>query len=129
MSVQDIDFVVAAFLQGAKLACQAGFDGIQLHASHGYLLSQFLSVKNNRRLDSYGPPKELQLLHRIVEAIRSEPNIPSTFVVGVKLNAADYAKDQLDEAQALSHVRSISEWGRVDFLEIRCVLLGMRCKQ
>ncbi|KAG8707305.1 hypothetical protein FRC08_000589 [Ceratobasidium sp. 394] len=118
MTAQDIDSVVAAFLEGAKLACQAGFDGVQLHASHGYLLSQFLSVRNNHRSDKYGPPEELRLLRQIVEVIRTEPDIPSTFVVGVKLNAADYAKDRLDEAQALSHVRSISEWGNVDFLEI-----------
>ncbi|KAG9126424.1 hypothetical protein FRC07_003484 [Ceratobasidium sp. 392] len=118
MSAQDIDSVVAAFLEGAKTAFQAGFDGIQLHASHGYLLSQFLSIKNNRRLDSYGPPNELGLLQRVVTSIRAEPSMPSTFVVGVKLNAGDYAKDRLDETQALLHVRSIAEWGNVDFLEI-----------
>ncbi|KAG8692351.1 hypothetical protein FRC09_011248 [Ceratobasidium sp. 395] len=118
MSIQDADSVVAAFLEGAKLASQAGFDGIQLHASHGYLLSQFLSIKNNCRTDLYGPPNELRLLQQIVSSIRAEPSIPSTFVVGVKLNAGDYAKDRLDETRALLHVRLISEWGNVDFLEI-----------
>lgn len=117
-STQDIDSIVEAFLHAAVIACRAGFDGIQLHASHGYLLSQFLSIKNNHRSDDYGPPNELRLLSRIVQAIRAEASIPSTFVVGIKLNAGDYASDQLDETRALAHVRSIAQWKNVDFLEI-----------
>ncbi|QRW05471.1 NADH:flavin oxidoreductase/NADH oxidase [Ceratobasidium sp. AG-Ba] len=85
MTSGDISSVVSDFLHGAKTAYEAGFDGIQLHASHGFFI---------------------------------EPTIPSSFVVGVKLNAGDYAKDRLDENQALLHVRSIAEWGCVDFLEI-----------
>ncbi|KAG8726906.1 hypothetical protein FRC12_022997 [Ceratobasidium sp. 428] len=68
MSTQDADSVIAAFLEGAKVASQAGFDGIQLHASHGYLLSQFSSIKNNCRTDLYGPPNELRLLQQIASS-------------------------------------------------------------
>ncbi|CAE6493914.1 unnamed protein product [Rhizoctonia solani] len=113
-----IESVISAFVCGATVACDSGFDGIQLHASHGYLLSQFLSVKCNRRADGYGPPNELKLLHDIVSAIRTEPRIPDSFVIGVKLNAGDYAGDQVTEEHALSHVRSIAAWQQVDFLEI-----------
>lgn len=139
-STQDIDRLAEAFLHAAVVACRAGFDGIQLHASHGCefiytcplnrtetveldILSQFLSVRNNQRSDEYGPPNELRLLSRIVQAIRAEPTIPSTFVVGIKLNAGDYASDKLDETRALAHVRSIAEWENVDFLEIRYVIV------
>ncbi|CAE7211921.1 unnamed protein product [Rhizoctonia solani] len=114
----EIESVVSTFVSGAIVAYESGFDGIQLHASHGYLLSQFLSVKNNRRADHYGPPNELKLLHDIVFAIRTEPRIPSSFAIGVKLNAGDYAGDQVAEEHALSHVRSITAWQQVDFLEI-----------
>lgn len=91
----------------------------QTKATDPDILSQFLSVRNNRRSDDYGPPNELRLLSRIVQAIRSEPYIPATFVVGIKLNAGDYAGDQLDETRALAHVHSIAKWANVDFLEIR----------
>ncbi|KAH7344786.1 hypothetical protein B0J17DRAFT_636836 [Rhizoctonia solani] len=114
----EIETVISAFVSGAAVAHESGFDGIQLHASHGYLLSQFLSVKSNHRADGYGPPNELKLLHDIVFAIRAEPRIPDSFVIGVKLNAGDYAGDQATEEHALSHVRSIAAWQQVDFLEI-----------
>jgi 2,4-dienoyl-CoA reductase-like NADH-dependent reductase (Old Yellow Enzyme family) len=85
------------------------------------LLSQFLSIKNNHRVDDYGPPSELKLLHDIVSSIRAEPRIPASFVIGIKLNAGDYAGDQFTEEHALSHIRSITAWRQVDFLEIRLV--------
>ncbi|KAG8716044.1 hypothetical protein FRC11_010770 [Ceratobasidium sp. 423] len=114
----EIESVVSAFVSGALVAHDSGFDGIQLHASHGYLLSQFLSIRNNRRVDDYGPPNELKLLRDIVSAIRAEPRIPDSFVIGIKLNAGDYAGDRATEEHALSHVRSIAAWQQVDFLEI-----------
>ncbi|CAE6418958.1 NADH oxidase [Rhizoctonia solani AG-1 IB] len=114
----EIESVVSAFVSGAIVAYDSGFDGIQLHASHGYLLSQFLSIKNNHRVDDYGPPSELKLLHDIVSSIRAEPRIPASFVIGIKLNAGDYAGDQFTEEHALSHIRSITAWRQVDFLEI-----------
>ncbi|CAE6396072.1 unnamed protein product [Rhizoctonia solani] len=118
LGLVEIESVVSAFVSGAIVAYDSGFDGIQLHASHGYLLSQFLSIKNNHRVDDYGPPNELKLLQDIVSAIRADPRIPDSFVIGVKLNAGDYAGDQVAEERALSHVRSITAWRQVDFLEI-----------
>ncbi|CAE6501803.1 unnamed protein product [Rhizoctonia solani] len=118
MDPVEINSVVSAFVSGAVVAHESGFDGIQLHASHGYLLSQFLSIKKNHRVDDYGPPNELKLLHDIVFAIRAEPRIPDSFAIGAKLNAGDYAGDQVAEGHALSHVRSIAAWQQVDFLEI-----------
>jgi 2,4-dienoyl-CoA reductase-like NADH-dependent reductase (Old Yellow Enzyme family) len=54
MTVTDIEEVVQQFVTGAKTIYEAGFNGIQLHAAHGYLLSQFLSPKMNQRTDAYG---------------------------------------------------------------------------
>lgn len=85
------------------------------------LLSQFLSVKINRRYDGYGPPNELELLRQIISTIRAEPRIPNTFIVGVKLNAGDYAGNLVSEEYALAHVHTIAGWQNVDFLEIRYV--------
>ncbi|KAB5590781.1 FMN-binding oxidoreductase [Ceratobasidium theobromae] len=118
LTTSGIDSVVGAFVSGANVAYEAGFDGIQLHASHGYLLSQFLSVKINRRYDGYGPPNELELLRQIISTIRAEPRIPNTFIVGVKLNAGDYAGNLVSEEYALAHVHTIAGWQNVDFLEI-----------
>ncbi|KAG6875496.1 hypothetical protein C0992_003583 [Termitomyces sp. T32_za158] len=122
MSVKDIDDVVEAFIKGARVASEAGFDGVQLHAAHGYLLAQFISIKSNTREDSYSchPNNALRLLYRIVSAIRSSTS--EDFVIGIKLNAADYVAHGHDDPNAygrvLVHFKSIAQWGLVDFIEV-----------
>ncbi|TFK49025.1 FMN-linked oxidoreductase [Heliocybe sulcata] len=117
MTVVDIDYVVQQFTKGAEMAVEAGFDGIELHASHGYLLAQFISPKSNTRVDSYSAGK-LALLHRLVSSIRE--TVPSDFVVGIKMNAADYAiaGGAMDADLPLQHFLEIGSWGLVDFIEI-----------
>ncbi|KAJ7765270.1 hypothetical protein B0H16DRAFT_1367650 [Mycena metata] len=117
MSLADIDDVVNAFVRGAKLAAQTGYDGVELHAAHGYLLAQFMSPKSNQRTDKYScsPSNALRLLHRIVLVIRAA--VPSNFILGLKLNAADYT-DSGEVSRALNHLRTIAEWRMVDFIEI-----------
>ncbi|KAJ6577767.1 hypothetical protein B0H19DRAFT_1121306 [Mycena capillaripes] len=120
MTLADIDAVVAAFVRGAKLAAQTGFDGIQLHVAHGYLLAQFISPKSNTRTDDYScsPSNALRLLQRIVTETRAA--VPSDFILGLKINAADYADSNAagEVSPALDHVRTIASWGSVDFIEI-----------
>lgn len=120
MTMADIDEVVQQFVDGALLAREAGFDGVQLHASHGYLLAQFLSPNVNLRTDDYGgtPRKRMKLILRIVDAIRKELPMSSGFCVGIKLNSADYVKGGLTEQDALDNVRWLAEHGGLDFIEI-----------
>ncbi|KAK4701676.1 xeroderma pigmentosum group C-complementing protein, partial [Phenoliferia sp. Uapishka_3] len=115
MTEEDIDQVVDEFVKGARTAKETGFDGIQLHASHGYLLAQFLSPNVNLREDSYGgsPRARMKLLLRIITEIRKELPIKSGFCVGIKLNSSDYI-----EEDALDNVRWLAEHGGVDFIEI-----------
>ncbi|KAA1472477.1 FMN-linked oxidoreductase [Dentipellis sp. KUC8613] len=127
MTVANIDEVVESFVRGATVALQCGFDGIELHAAHGYLISQFLSPQSNTRQDDYSADLALQtFLRRIVTSIRAI--VPSKFVVGVKVSSADYVgagSGQVSEAaakdaekRALDHVVEIARWGLVDFIEI-----------
>ncbi|KAL0959918.1 hypothetical protein HGRIS_011583 [Hohenbuehelia grisea] len=118
MTLDQISDVVAAFVRGARLAAQAGFDGVQIHAAHGYLLAQFLSPKSNTRTDEYACDNALQLVRRIVDNIRLE--VPESFVVGIKLNVADYTDTTGTSPadRALAHITSIAAWGTVDFIEL-----------
>ncbi|KAJ7608024.1 hypothetical protein DFH06DRAFT_1249196 [Mycena polygramma] len=120
MSLADIDEVVEGFVRGARLASQTGFDGIELHVAHGYLLAQFISPKSNARKDDYSCSltNSLRLLHRIVTETRAA--VSSNFILGLKLNAADYAASSSagEASAALDHVRTIAGWGLVDFIEI-----------
>ncbi|CCM03296.1 uncharacterized protein FIBRA_05424 [Fibroporia radiculosa] len=118
MSDADIDDAVEAFVRGARLAIEAGFDGIELHAAHGYLISQFMSPKTNLREDEYSArTNPLRFLHRIVSAIRAPGVAPKHFILGLKLNAADYT-DYADEKHPLKHLQEIASWKMVDFIEV-----------
>ncbi|KAH9886013.1 FMN-linked oxidoreductase [Cubamyces lactineus] len=121
MTHEDIENTVAAFVRGAQVAAQSGFDGVQIHAAHGYLVSQFISPKSNTRTDEYSADRDpLRFLREIVYAIRAPGVVPEDFVLGVKLNSADYARDTAEpqESRALDHVREIGSWQLVDFIEV-----------
>ncbi|CDR44782.1 hypothetical protein NBRC10512_005880 [Rhodotorula toruloides] len=120
MTATDFDEVVEQFVAGARLAKETGWDGVELHASHGYLLAQVMSPKANLRTDAYGGTarKRLTLLFRIVDAIRAELPQKRGFCVGVKLNCSDFIKGGLTEQDALDNIKWIAEHGGIDFIEI-----------
>lgn len=119
MTLEEIDEVVELWKQGARVAVAAGFDGIQLHGAHGFLLSEFLSPHTNRRDDEYGgdPWRRLKLLRRLVEETRAI--CPPPMCLSVKLNSADYMMDGgLSQEEGLGQVKWLVECGMVDFVEI-----------
>ena len=101
MEQADIDLVVEQFGAAAARAKAAGFDGIEIHGGHGYLLSSFMSPKTNSRSDDYGGPLEnrARLLLRVIAAVRAA--VGPDFAVWVKLDSAEHGKDggiELDQA-------------------------------
>jgi 2,4-dienoyl-CoA reductase-like NADH-dependent reductase (Old Yellow Enzyme family) len=88
LRIDEIPGVVASFVRAAERAAAVGFDGVQVHAAHGYLLSQFLTPHTNRRRDDYGGSlrNRARLLLDVVAAIRSE--LPDTPLL-VKMNGTD----------------------------------------
>ncbi|OBS29464.1 hypothetical protein FPOA_03401 [Fusarium poae] len=116
MSVAEIEDVVQRFAKTARIASEAGFDGVEIHAAHGYLLSQFLSEKTNKRTDEYGgsPVARAKIVVDIARAIRAAT--PANFCVGLKFNSADHqSPKELEEC--LEQMALISEVG-LDFLEV-----------
>lgn len=103
----DIDLVVAQFGAAAGRAKAAGFDAIEIHGGHGYLLSSFISPKTNTRTDAYGGPLEnrARLLLEVIGAVRGA--VGADFPVWCKLDACEYGKDggiELDHAIALARM-------------------------
>ena len=92
MSAADIHEIAQRFVRTAQLAEQAGFNGVQIHAAHGYLLSQFLSPICNQRQDAWGGSLEnrARLLVDTVKAVRAA--VAPQFAVAVKLNSADFQR-------------------------------------
>ena len=113
----EIEKLITQFAHTAKLAEQAGFSGVQIHGAHGYLISQFLSPHHNRRDDKWGGSLEnrMRFLVEIHHAIRAA--VGKDFLVGLKLNSADFQKGGFDENDSIQVVQKMSELG-IDFMEI-----------
>lgn len=114
---QQIESLVARFATAAAAVQRAGFSGVQIHAAHGYLVSQFLSPRTNRRQDSYGGSLEnrARFLLQIVDAVRAA--VGSAFPVAVKLNSADFQRGGFNFDDSLQVARWLQQAG-IDLLEI-----------
>jgi 2,4-dienoyl-CoA reductase-like NADH-dependent reductase (Old Yellow Enzyme family) len=117
MTEQDVHEVIARFVNAARLGEQAGFSGVQIHAAHGYLISQFLSPLTNRRTDRWGGSLEnrARLLIETVKAVRAA--VSRSFSVAVKLNSADFQRGGFDAADAKRVVGMLNELP-VDLVEL-----------
>ncbi|MBX5465839.1 MAG: NADH:flavin oxidoreductase/NADH oxidase [Clostridia bacterium] len=111
MDARTLAEVVTRFAEAARRALRAGFDWIEIHAAHGYLLHEFLSPLVNRREDAYGGSEEgrLRLAREVVRAVRSE--VGSEFPLAVRLSASDYAPGGLDAAATVRIARALHEEG------------------
>lgn len=109
--------VVEKFAYAAKFCADVGFDGVELHAAHGYLLSQFLSPTTNKRTDEYGGSVEnrMRIITEIYEAIRKL--VPKDFVIGIKLNSVEFQKDGLNTPDAAAISVGFEKLG-FDFVEL-----------
>jgi 2,4-dienoyl-CoA reductase-like NADH-dependent reductase (Old Yellow Enzyme family) len=117
MSGDEINAVVQAFADGARRAKAWGFDGIQLHGAHGYLINQFLSPLTNHRQDDYGGDIEgrSRFLMDVVRSVRAA--VGDDFPVMIKLNASDNLEGGLGEDDAITAARLLDAAG-IDAIEV-----------
>ena len=113
----EIEEIVAGFGTVARLSREAGLDGVQVHAAHGYLLAQFLSPHVNRRTDRWGGGVA-DRARALLEAVRASRVAGGDgFTVGVKLNSSDFRHGGFTEDDAEQVVRLLVEEG-VDLIEV-----------
>lgn len=117
LTTDEVSEVVERFVHAVKIAEQTGFDGVQIHAAHGYLISQFLSPKTNQRVDQWGGTLEnrARLLMEIIRQSRQQ--VSKAFAVGVKLNSADFQHGGFTHEDCLDVVDWLNTVD-VDFIEI-----------
>ncbi|NWC47826.1 NADH:flavin oxidoreductase/NADH oxidase family protein [Pseudomonas edaphica] len=117
MTAEVIAEVIQRFARTARLGEQAGFTGVEIHAAHGYLLSQFLSPLSNQRTDAWGGSLEnrARLLLDIVKAVRAV--VSREFAVAVKLNSADFQRGGFTADDAKQVVEWLNDLG-VDLVEL-----------
>ena len=115
MTRNEIEEIIEAFAEGIRRAQEAGFDGVQLHAAHGYLLSSFLSPRTNQRDDSYGGSTQNRT--RIVREIyeRARKKVGDRFPILIKFNTTDFLPGGIDPDEAL---RIAEILGKIGFAAI-----------
>jgi 2,4-dienoyl-CoA reductase-like NADH-dependent reductase (Old Yellow Enzyme family)/thioredoxin reductase len=118
LSITEVQDIRNKFIAAAGYAYMAGFDGVELHAAHGYLINEFLSPDSNLRQDEYGGSLDnrARLLMEIVAGIKeSFPKL----VLGVRLNIDDFVPGGLEMAESLEVCRRLEEAG-VDLINCSC---------
>jgi 2,4-dienoyl-CoA reductase-like NADH-dependent reductase (Old Yellow Enzyme family) len=112
----EIDDIVARFAAAARASEAAGFAGVEVHGAHGYLVSQFLSPRTNKRTDEWGGSLEnrARFLLDIVARIRA--TVSAKFAVSVKLNSADFQRGGFEEEDGIAVAQMLD--GKIDLLEI-----------
>ncbi len=113
----EIEAIIARFATTARIAEKAGFDGVQIHGAHGYLVNQFLSPYTNQRDDAWGgdPERRRRFLLEIVAAVRNA--VSPGFSVGLKLNSADFQKGGFGEDESMAVLDELDGRG-LDLIEI-----------
>lgn len=116
-TAEEIEDIVQRFITTALLAEMAGFDGVEVHAAHGYLLSQFLSPLSNHRDDQWGGSLEnrARILIDIVRGIRA--HVQPEFAVAVKLNSADFQRGGFSPEDARAVIAMLAPLG-IDLVEL-----------
>ncbi|KON91462.1 NADPH dehydrogenase [Rossellomorea marisflavi] len=115
MTIEQINETVTAFIQGAERARKAGFDVIEIHGAHGYLVNEFLSPLSNRREDEYGGSAEnrYRFLKEIIDGVKTVWDGP----LFVRVSAKDYHEDGLDVDDYIIFSKWMKEQG-VDLIDV-----------
>jgi 2,4-dienoyl-CoA reductase-like NADH-dependent reductase (Old Yellow Enzyme family) len=117
LDLAGIQSVVRAFARAAERALEAGFDLVELHAAHGYLLHEFLSPLSNRRTDQYGDGFEnrIRMLVEVVDAVRAV--LPADLPLLVRISATDWVEGGWDIDQSVALAKVLKQH-KVDLIDV-----------
>lgn len=113
----EINDIIQRFGRSAAICKKAGFSGVQIHGTHGYLINQFLSPHHNQRTDEWGgsPEKRRRFVLAVYAEIRRQ--VGNDFPVGIKLNSSDFQRGGFSEKESMETIQALAEAG-VDLIEI-----------
>ena len=119
LTTEEVEGMVKKFVTGAVIAQKAGIDGVEIHAAHGYLVSQFLSPYTNKREDKYGGSFEgrMRFITEIIMGIKAYcgPKFP----ISVRMNGSDFLEGGIDEAESIKMAKYLEQLG-IACLNISC---------
>ncbi|WP_414044149.1 NADH oxidase [Macrococcus sp. EM39E] len=117
MTINEIKETIDRFVTAAVVAKKAGFTGVQIHGAHGYLVSQFLSSRDNRRYDAYGGmlEKRMQFLVEIYLGMREA--LGEEFPISLKINSTDFNNNGFSLEDSIAVIKKMAELG-INHIEI-----------
>ncbi|MEG8275817.1 NADH:flavin oxidoreductase/NADH oxidase family protein [Streptomyces sp. AHA2] len=113
----EIEEIIERFATAAAVCEAAGFDGVQVHGAHGYLISQFLSPLANRREDDWGGDQERRMRFVLEVVRRVRGRVGPGFAVGIKLNSADFQRGGFTEDESQAVLTALADEG-IDLIEV-----------
>ncbi|KAI1372879.1 NADH:flavin oxidoreductase/NADH oxidase-like protein [Hypoxylon crocopeplum] len=113
----DIARLIDGFAHAAEFLQKAGFDGIELHGAHGYLIAQFLSELTNHRTDEYGGSLEKRMRFVVEVAEEIKKRVQPGFILGIKLNSVEFQEKGIKPAEAKVMCETMEKLG-FDFIEL-----------
>ena len=117
LSEDEIHEIIQRFGYAAKVVKDCGFEGVQIHGAHGYLVGQFLSPRHNQRSDKWGGSIENRMRF-VIEVYREiRRNVGDSFPIGIKLNSADFSKGGFSHEESILVAKGLSDLG-IDLIEI-----------
>lgn len=128
MSRADMDDITEGFVVSARNLVRAGYDGLELHGAHGYLLGEFLSPAVNRRDDEYGGSTEARakFILEIAEAVRAE--LPEDKPLGIRISGEEEIEDGMDRLEACRLAGVLDATGLFDYLSVAVGIKGSYIK-
>ena len=119
LTTEEVEGMVRKFVTGAVIAQKAGVDGVEIHAAHGYLVSQFLSPHTNKRTDKYGGSFEgrMRFITEIIMGIKAYcgPKFP----ISVRMNGSDYLPDGITEEDGIAQAKYLEALG-ISCINVSC---------
>lgn len=117
LSLQEIEALPQSYAQAAALAQRAGFGGVQIHAGHGFLFSQFLSPLFNHRTDAYGGSvaERFLIIGEVINTVRQA--VGASFPIGIKINSTDKLEGGLTSDEAIEVVRLLDQTS-IDIIDV-----------
>lgn len=109
LTVEEIQKIEQEYIQAARRAWEAGYDGVEIHGCHSYLLSQFMNRRVNKRTDEYNAD-DMRIIEHILDGIRKA--VPETFVVGIRLGAFEPTLED-----GIAHAKWLEAHG-IDFIDV-----------
>jgi len=117
LNAGEIEDIINRFATAAAVCETAGFDGVEIHGAHGYLVAQFLSPLSNQRTDEWGgdPQRRMRFLIEVIRGIRAR--VSPSFAVALKLNSADFQRGGFSEDESRGVLAAVASEG-LDLIEV-----------